>query len=434
MSKATERLKAQITNQNTRNILDYAIKFWQQECGIEDIDAFIQRIKSLKDQERYDAIDEEYGNLVVKIQGMKVRDRAPNGAPPKAARDASIMTKRNMAAGFRRLLLANGVDIPKSITTNWKISTGAAKHEKREDDLTFEDLRKILNDPGHGLKIKVLLRLFLSTGARRDEVRSLKWGDIDFSKKPITVYIRAEGAKFRKTRTAFTTTKTAEMLKELRAQYKSQGAPHGDDDYVFVSSRGTGGGVWRQMSGDGIYNDMMFLFQKANGNIKKEGDTRHKQYPHLCRAFAKTHMLHARIPRDFVDKIVGHKGYLDDEYLITEGRRYYKLYESYLEDNLEGKEWDLINLTYAELQGRLSDEELAALKKKMMAQGLFTGFTDGQINRTLQAVLFKRALMKTDKNLEDAVEAALTPKEEKHETDEESVREAAKGVIEGVKP
>jgi len=130
------------------------------------------------------------------------------------------------------------------------------------------------------LKHKLVLRLLYYAGLRLNEVRNLKWEDLDFERELINV----KKGKGDKNRTVFLHKKLKEILEENGI--KKQG-------FILISERNT------------KYNER--TIQQIIKTALKKTDIKKNVTPHTLRHCFATHLLEAGCDIRYIQQLLGHK-------------------------------------------------------------------------------------------------------------------------------
>lgn len=188
---------------------------------------------------------------------------------------------------------------------------------------TNDQLREILQ---YGdIKARALFLVLSSSGMRIGEALKLRPEDIDMSKTPTKIHLRAEITKTGNSRITFISEEATEALKlwlknreryienaVKKTNFKNRKSP--DSPYVFPFSYQVAQTIWKN------------LIEKAGYNEKDPSTNRYKMHIHTLRKYFRTRMS-LKIPADVVEALMGHEGYLTHVY-----RRYgeHELAEMYL--------------------------------------------------------------------------------------------------------
>jgi len=145
--------------------------------------------------------------------------------------------------------------------------------------LSREEINKMV-EVTTNIKHKLVLMFLYYAGLRLDEVRNLKWQDIDFNRGIIHI----KTAKGGKERIVFLHSKLKEMLEIYGAN--KQGL-------VFISQRG------------GKYNER--TIQQIVKNAATKTGIKKKVTPHTLRHSFATHLLEAGADIRYIQQLLGHK-------------------------------------------------------------------------------------------------------------------------------
>jgi integrase len=172
---------------------------------------------------------------------------------------------------------------------------------------TTEELKSVLTHTD--ARGKTLVTMLASSGMRVGEFLTLRVKDIDLSKNPATIHLRAEVTKDRQQRYCFISDEAVTFLKEfLRDRINNPG------DYIFpTSTRGqehkTGNLPMSYWNADHIFS----LALKNAGLEEKDDQGRDTIHIHCLRKFFFTQMLQP-LGRDIAEALMGHKLFLDSAY------------------------------------------------------------------------------------------------------------------------
>lgn len=225
-----------------------------------------------------------------------------------ALKEAPPKTRRLYLTAVKIFLLENGVELSQLFWRRLKgriRGTGAVSEEKVPGK---EQLRAVLMHlPVHG---KALFLVLLSSGMRIGEALKLKIADLDFTKQPVTVYVRAEYTKTGEKRVTFISSEAAEAVKQwlrVRSQYLEAAANRShlhvkqvEDNRLFPFTSTNARVMWRNA-----------LNKTGNGEI----DPRTKRLMmrvHCLRKFFRSQLGSVSI--DMTEALMGHHGYLTEVY------------------------------------------------------------------------------------------------------------------------
>src|SRR3989338_8990849 len=155
----------------------------------------------------------------------------------------------------------------------------ARKTQRLPIVLSKEEIKKMV-EATNNLKHKIALMFLYYSGLRLDEVRNLKWQDIDFDREMIHIKI----AKGDKQRVIFLHSKLKEILK-IYGIHK--------EGFIFTSH------------GDKVYNKR--TIQQIVKRASKKADIRKRVTPHTLRHCFATHLLEAGADIRYIQQLLGHK-------------------------------------------------------------------------------------------------------------------------------
>ena len=238
--------------------------------NIDDLDSFIERIRNGEFLP-----NEIYKQFIINL----------------AQRDVAPKTITTWGSAIKKLFEANGIKIDKEI----RVKTFTVHEDKLPSK---EELKFIINNTD--LRTRVIILILLSSGLRIDELRNLKVGDIDLSKEPALIKVRPIYSKERKGRITFISSQAKEELLKYLAIRKNIN----EESFLITTKKG------KQLS----YSQIQYLVNKAFKLIAKKEGKRYNLHAHVLRKFFKTTMIASGIPGPIVDRLVGHKRYLSEEY------------------------------------------------------------------------------------------------------------------------
>ena len=227
---------------------------------------------------------------------------------------------------------------------------------------TPEELRSVLTHMD--ARGKTLVTMLASSGMRVGEFLTLRVKDIDLSKNPATIHLRAEVTKDRQQRYCFISDEAATFLKDfLRDRVDNPG------DYIFpTSTRGqehkTGNLPMSYWNADHIFS----LALKNAGLAVKDDHGRDTIHIHCLRKFFFTQMLQP-LGRDIAEALMGHKLFLDSAY-----RRYTEdqMREFYL------KGMDAVTIMLRK-KGMSQDEIKQSFRREILMQ--VAGYSEDEVNK-----------------------------------------------------
>ena len=235
-------------------------------------------------------VEEDIGTFLISLKER----------PPKS--------QRLMMSIIRTFFVENGVELEQRY---WKrASKRIHGNDARTDDKvpTNEELKRIImNMPLNG---KALFLTLASSGMRIGEALSLELDDIYLSESPPRIKVRGENAKNGNGRTTFISSEAKELVEqylENRDRYlgiaskRSRFGKKTDDKRIFPFEQSTSQILW----GGAI--------DKANLNGRDKSTGRHVLHPHVLRKFFRSRMSQL-VQVDMVEALMGHEGYLTQEY------------------------------------------------------------------------------------------------------------------------
>jgi integrase len=173
----------------------------------------------------------------------------------------------------------------------------------RDYDIDHEVLRKLFNHCN--LTLKTIILMLISSGARINEIMSLKVSDIEIKDQYGILYFRRENTKTKKGRYTLISKECVEVLKEYLQKEKP-------DTLLF----------------DFTYENALYMLNLAAKNAGLNGEKK-KIHFHLFRKFFMS-QLKLAISSEVVELLAGHEGYLSSSY-----RRYSK--EQVIAEYLKGE-------------------------------------------------------------------------------------------------
>ncbi len=154
-----------------------------------------------------------------------------------------------------------------------------------------------------------MVSMLASSGMRIGELLSLRVKDVDFSRHPITVFLKAEVTKDRQARYCFLSDESTTFLKEYLGE--RVGKP---DECIFnTTTRGpehvTGNVPMTYWNADKI----LTLALRHTGLEKKDDYGRDVLHIHSLRKFFFSQLVPV-LGREVVEALMGHKAFLDSSY------------------------------------------------------------------------------------------------------------------------
>jgi len=201
-----------------------------------------------------------------------------------------------------------------------------------EEGLTKDSINQILRLANY--KLSTIILLACSSGMRIGEIAQLKLSDIDFTKKPTTIKIRAETTKTRETRITHISSETTKALKDLLA--KADPIKE-NNDYLFLTDYAKriekltknakkNNGTWKErfegylknLSKEDLYainvrktkhnyeTQLITVINNIPELSKRNENGRYQIHFHAFRYFFKTQVTDAH-QSDFAEALMGHK-------------------------------------------------------------------------------------------------------------------------------
>lgn len=208
----------------------------------------------------------------------------------------------------KMFLMENDVEFPEKFWRGLRRKIKGSRTITQDRVPSNEELRSILTHVD--AKGKALFLMLSSSGMKIGETLQLKLDDIDLETNPSQVNISGEYTKSGNPRIAFISHEAKEAINEwlkIRKDYLKSASARSrykksiDDNRLFPFDYSTSLRIWENML-------------KKSGFVKKDNNTnRFKIHPHVLRKFFRTNMG-AIIPRDIVEALMGHEGYLTEVY------------------------------------------------------------------------------------------------------------------------
>jgi len=236
------------------------------------------------------------------------------GRPPKTVHSAIHAVKS--------FLREYEVELPYRFWNKITRRTKGNRAVTRDEIPTNKELRDILQHGG--IKARALFLMLSSSGMRIGEALQLLPDDIDMSRTPTKINIRAETTKTGNSRITFISEEATEALEAWlrgREQYigyavkktnfKNKKSP--DDPRVFPFKYNTARIMWNN------------LLEKAGYNEREPRTNRHKMHIHTLRKYFRTRMS-LTIPADVVEALMGHEENLTYVYRRYSDRQLAEMY------------------------------------------------------------------------------------------------------------
>jgi integrase len=208
-------------------------------------------------------------------------------------------TIRLYVAGVRSYLEYHDIEISSKRFRN-KV-TLPKKHRRRKQALTAEFIRTILL-ACNNTRLKVLILVLASGGARANEALSLRNSDIDFSQSPTKIHIMAEHTKTKQDRDIYISNEASKELKKFIESKDSMNP----NDLVFSIKTGSADPaiIYRT-----LHNYFANLLKKVQLDKRRRGEgiQRREISFHSFRDYVKsTVAMHTN--SDFSEWLIGHSG------------------------------------------------------------------------------------------------------------------------------
>ena len=236
-------------------------------------------------------VEEDIGNFLVSLKER----------PPKS--------QRLYMSIIKTFFVENDVELPEKY---WRRTRKRVHgNGKRTDDRppTNAELKRIINNmPVHG---KALFLTMASSGMRIGETLKLELDEIYLNETPVRIKLRGENTKNGDMRTTFISSEAKEQVEEYlknRDRYldlsakRSRFGKDTDDKRLFPWNQPTAQMIW------------VGAIDKANLNGRDKGTNRYVLHPHVLRQFFRSRMSTKVTEIDLIEEMMGHNGYLTQEY------------------------------------------------------------------------------------------------------------------------
>jgi len=155
----------------------------------------------------------------------------------------------------------------------------------KESDLDDLFSKIEFEDDFIGLRDKLILDTFYSTGIRREELLGLKLGSIDYVKR--TIKVLGKGNKERAVPVSEDYLERVDFYLEKRREYITD-----KEDYLFISKKG------KKLNSNVVYKMVNKYLSLVSGAEKKS--------PHVLRHSFATHMLNKGADLNTIKELLGH--------------------------------------------------------------------------------------------------------------------------------
>jgi integrase len=307
-------------------------------------------------------------------------------------------------AGVRSYLEHHDIDI--SPHKFKKRVTMPKQYRDTKAAINAEDIRTLLLACTNA-RLKCFILVLASSGMRANEALSLRIRDIDFSKSPTKVHIRAEISKTKQGNDVYISDEAAKEIKKLIDS--KQAINPNSNDLIF--------GIYKETQTISIYKTLrqhfINLLDVTGMNQRKDGTQRMQISFHTFRGFVKT--------------VISNQGYGDYSEWI-EGRRntmsmrYFSMKEQEKEEIYKNCMKYLTFLDYPTVQAVGKDFESKLQERDIQ----ITNLTKKDIERedVLQSLIKEVKKLKVDKNRSEKKMEQVTKKLEEIERREEEAEVA----------
>jgi integrase len=264
-----------------------------------------------------------------------------NGKPP--------MTVRLTLSCVRTFLSENDVELSdkfwRSITRRIK-GSDARTQDRIPSNKELKTLMMHLPIQG-----KSLFLTLLSSGMRIGETLKLETDDIYLNETPVRINILGKYTKSGDRRTAFISSEAKEALEEwlkLRQNYltssieKTKNRNNGNGGHKTIDDKR----IW-PMEMNNAFAIWRCACEKAGLTQRDKETNRYEVHIHVLRKFFRTNVATA-IPKDVVEALMGHEGYMTKEYRKYEDSELRKFY-------LQGEKTVIINAGIEEYEKKTSN-------------------------------------------------------------------------------
>jgi integrase len=221
-----------------------------------------------------------------------------NERPPK--------TQHLYLSTMRTFFVENEVELPSKYWRTTRRRIRGSRARTMDKVPVNGNLKKIImHMPVHG---KALYLMLASSGMRIGEALSLETDDVYLDEKPVRVNIRGEHTKSGNPRVTFISSETKEFLEEYlkyRNNYitskRTRYEKVTEDQRLFPFTSTTALVIWQT------------AIDKSGFNERDKSTNLHVYHPHTLRKFFRSRMSTV-IHIDIVEELMGHEGYLTNEY------------------------------------------------------------------------------------------------------------------------
>jgi len=218
----------------------------------------------------------------------------------------SVRLKISVVKSF---LIENEVELSQRFWRSISRKTRGSRALTLDKVPTNAELKSILtHTSGKGTALFLMLA---SSGMRIGEASQIKVSDVDLTSDPPRINIRGGYTKTGNSRFTFISTESREAIHEwlkIRDDYlktsvgrSSKYKKSSDDDRLFPFETATARFMWKS------------AIEKAGLDGRDAHTGRYEIHIHVLRKFFRTQMA-TKIPRDIVEALMGHEGYLTEVY------------------------------------------------------------------------------------------------------------------------
>lgn len=213
---------------------------------------------------------------------------------------------KNAVSISKKFLRLNGFDISNDILRS-KVEMPRMFIKTVDRAPTLDELKRIiLHTNSRG---KAMISMLASSGMRIGELLSLRVKDVDCSRHPVTVSLRAEVTKDRQARYCFLSDEAATFLKEYLGKRADR-----PDDYVFnTTTRGREHVAGNLPMSYWNADKILTVALRHSGLEQKDDYGRDVLHLHSLRKFFFSQLVPV-LGREVVEALMGHKAFLDSSY------------------------------------------------------------------------------------------------------------------------
>ena len=262
------------------SFIDYLLL--ERKYSLLTVQAYKKDIESFKS-----FLDSEYGTSELKeVNYPQIRSWIVNLVDEKIS-NRSINRKVSALNSFFKFLIKVEV-----IKTNPLAKHKALKTSKKvQIPFSEDEISKVLDnynysDDFEGVRDKLIIELFYSTGIRRIELVELKLSNLDENNKQLKVLGKRSKERF--VPLLDSVIQTIEKYKIIRSQLEHIA----DDDFLFLTKKGVK--IYETL----VYRIIKEYFSLVSSKVKKS--------PHILRHSFATHLLNQGADLNSVKELLGH--------------------------------------------------------------------------------------------------------------------------------